>query len=465
MQITSGKDDAGTVSVAFEGLGGTPSAADLYLTVASGATVTNSVVDAPAIIRGMTIPLWNGFDSTWQWHWKYYSIYRTPDYGPDGFHLKTNGKQTVNSPDFIVWIKDVRVAGSFIARRINGIIEVREGAYGEFEKGDEGAVVEFEDSTRVEIIQGGFIDSKHVRYRGTEESSYYFDNSQWQWAEVGNGRGARVSKTGKIVTRWPGSLGTDFTDADVRKPIWWPNGNISYIKRVIDADSFEVWDDIEWEIDTGITLDPRYRNYTDEVNDDVLYGYSANWTAKNRLHTQMAISNLISRQPGFLLVAARGGKIINYCQTELSYRQFVGYHNQDHQKVILEDKIIALHDFPDRYSALCQGSIYTGVTNNAVELTVQSTLQKIFELNDPEKVADFGIASKGGIFRIGKGVIRIVTNLFEVLDFDGFNYGQDLTVDKDGLKMFQKAIKDAVQVFVSLYSRATGYLLWFRRDN
>ncbi len=459
IRITSGKIEGGTVSLCFEGQGGTPSAATMFLTQATGAVVTAPYLDAPNVVRGLTVPLWLGNSDTWQWHWSHFPVYRSPDYGPSGVHLKTDGKQTVNSPDFIVWVKDLRIAASFIARRYNGMVEVWPGEYGEFEEADGGAVIEFEDGSRVELIAGGFIDSKNWRYRGTDESDYYGDNTGWMAAMIGNGRVARVDKVGTLVTRYPGSTGTAFTSDDERKPVWWPNGSMSFIREVIDSDSFTVWDTVDWDM-TGVTLEPTYRNFTDLTNDDVLYGNSAYWTAKNRLFTPTPIANLISKQPGYLLTAPWGGKEISYMQLELSYRQFVGYHNYEFQRIILEDKIFALHDFPNRYSALCQSSIHTGTTRDGIELTIPGTLQLIFQLADPEKVADFGIANKGSIFKVSKGVIRMVTNLNEVMDFDGINYEPDLTTTPDGLKKFRDAVRDAVQSFSTIYSRLTGFLMW-----
>lgn len=461
LQLTSGKEQEGSVSICQEGVGGTPSGDDLGFTVAGGATTTSHRINKPKIVRGLTVPLYNGVSDTWQWHWNRYSVYRTADYGPDGLHLKTNGIQTVNSPDFIVWVKDLRVSASFIARRVNGIIEVRAGEYGQFEKADEGSVVEFEDGARFEIVENGYIDEKHVRY---SDGDYYRDVSPWQAACIGNGRVARVDKNGRIITRHPGSVGTAFTVDDVRKPIVFPNGAVSYIKRFVSANSVEVYDTVSWT-ETAITLDPTYRNFNDVVSDSVLYGYSTAWTSKNRLFVPLKISNIVSIQPGFLLTAASGDKEIRYCQLELSYRQFAGYHNYEYQKIVLEDVIIDIHDFPDRYSALCERTIYTGVTNNSFELTVESTLQKIFQLNDPEKVADFGMSNAGSKCKIGKGVIRFVTNLNEVIDFDGFNYGEDLTTDKEGLRKFRNAIRKSVKRYASVYSRETGYLLWWVKNN
>lgn len=464
LRITSGRVAGGDVAYCSEGQGGTPSVVTLALSQAAGATKTNPAIDTPFTVRGFNVP-YVGITTDRQWHWTHYVVYRTPDYGPDGTHLKPNGKATVNSPDDVIWSKDLRVAAAFIARRHNGVIQLQPGQEGgEFEKADEGSVVEFEDGGRYECVL--YIDNKNMSYRGLRE--YYLDNSPWMAAMIGNGRVKRINKNGTTITRYPGSQGTGFTQDDVRKPIWFPNGTYSYIRTVVDANTVEVWDDRNW-IDTpygtGITLDPTYRNYRDIVSDEKLFGYGRAWTCKNRFFTSTKVADMISRQPGFILTAPRHGKEINYVQLELSYRQFIGYHNADYQKTKLEDQILALEDFPNRYSAICEASIFTGVTNNAVELRVPRTLQLIFQLSDPEKVADFGIMDAGSIKRVGEGQIRFIDNLDEIRDFDGINYGPDLAVTKNGLKKIQRTIRSSYPQYCSIYSRVTGYIWWWKNGS
>jgi hypothetical protein len=461
IKITSGKLYPGSITYCLPGIGGnTTLAANLYLLSTSvGVELSTEIVDIGNTVRGLNVP-WVGSSGERQWHWTHYPVYRTADLGPEGKSIKASGKASVNSPEFISWIKDLRVCAAFIARRQNGYVELYPTeAGGEFEKADEGSVVEFEDGVRVTLLEEGYLNNKNCAYSTTP---YYDGSSQWQAAMIGDGRVARMVKTGTILTRYPGSVGTSFSDADIRKPVWFPNGTVSYIKRVISVDSFEVWDDRDWS-DTGITLDPTTRNFRDTIDDEKLFGYSAGWTCKSRFMRPTRIADMISKQPGFILNAPRYGKMVSYMQFELGYRQFVGYHNWEYQRVIVEDQIMALEDFPNRFSVICKGIIYTGVTNNAIELTLPGTLQKIFLLSDPEKVADFGISDAGAIQRIGDGLLRMITNQYEVRDFDGINYGEDLSVSVElNLKKFKKAVMEAYHQFCSIYSKITGYIWWWR---
>ena len=461
IKITSGKLYPGSIAYCLPGVGGNVNlAANLYLLQTSvGVELSDEIVDQGNTIRDLSIP-WVGSSGERQWHWTHYAVYRTADLGPEGKRVLATGKAAVNSPDFISWIKDLRVCAAFIARRQSGYIELYgDERGGEFEKADEGSVVEFEDGTRVMLAEEGYVNNKKCAYSTTP---YYDDSSNWQAAMIGDGRVARMVKNGTILTRYPGSLGTDFSDADIRKPVWFPNGTISYIKRIVDEDSFEVWDDVDWA-DVGITLDPTTRNFRDTVDDETLFGYSAGWTCKSRFMRPTRIADMISKQPGFVLTAPRYGKMVSYTQFELGYRQFVGYHNWDYQRIIVADQIMALEDFPNRFSVICKGSIYTGVTNNAIELTLPGTLQQIFLLSDPEKVADFGISDAGSIKRIGDGLIRMITNQYEVKDFDGINYSEDFSVSTQlNLKKFKNAIREAYHQFCSIYSKITGYIWWWK---
>jgi len=464
MQVTSGKIKGGVVEYWEDGIGGTNTmATDLGLirvrSTSAKSFKSRAPIDDNKIIRTLEIPDIKR-TNTPNWHWTHYSVYRTADIGPEGENRDVTGRAAVNSPDFIVWVKDLRVMGSFIARRRNGIIEVRTGEYGEFERADVGSVVEFEDGTRVEIT--GYVGPKRVRY---SVNPYYRDRSPWQAACIGNGRVARMVVNGTTVTRYPGSVGASFTSADVRKTIQFPNGTVSYIKSVTDANTFEINNTATWD-ETAITLDPTERNYNDIVNDEQLFGYAGGFVNKNRLFRPVEESSLILDQPGFVLFSAKTSKEIYYCQNELSYRQFMGYHNPDFQKLILEDQIQSLQDFPNRFSALCLGNIYTGVTNNSIEITVPETLQLIFQLRDMERVADFGLADTGTIARVGESQIRFMTNRDEIRDFDGIDYGPDLSVDTQSQhKKIKEALKKAYKQFVSIYSRDTGYILWWVRKD
>lgn len=460
IKITSGKLYPGSITYCLPGIGGNPNLAMfMYLLSTSGAEISNPIVDNPNTIRGLNIS-WVGSSGERQWHWTHYSVYRTADLGPEGKSIKSTGKASVNSPEFISWIKDLRVCASFIARRQNGYVELYYSeAGGEFEKADEGSVIEFEDGVRVTLLEDGFVNNKKCAYSTTP---YYDNSSPWQAAMIGDGRVARMLKTGTILSRYPGSVGTAFTDSDERKPVWFPNGTISYIKRVLSADTIEVWDDRGWT-DTAITLDPKTRNFRDTIDDEKLFGYSAGWTCKSRFMQPVRIADTISKQPGFVLTAPRYGKMVSYMQFELGYRQFVGYHNWEFQRIILEDQVMAMEDFPNRFSIICKGTIYTGVTNNAIEYTLPGTLQKIYILSDPEKVADFGISDAGAIQRIGDGLIRMITNTYEVRDFDGINYGDDLSVSKElNLKKFKKTVMESYHQFCSICSKITGYIWWWR---
>lgn len=482
-KITSGIVKGGSVSYAVEGISGTPSGANLVLTSGGGSAVTSPYVGQPNIVRGLYLPrVQNTLESEYQWHHTHYSIYRTYDIGPLGVsdasrkasvytsHLNERGKRVVNSPDEFVWDKDLRVAGSFIARRYDGYIELRsDDMGGEFELADEGSVIEFEDGSREELLSGGFVNSKKMQY---DDTPYYNDESIWMAAEIGNGRCLRITQAGAIVTIVAGSSATSYTAfvaSDVRKMVWFPNGTRDWIKRVISATSVEMYTSGN-KTETAMTFQPTHRNYSDAVYDDKLQERTSAWFCKNRFMREVKPSNLIISQPGFIVMAARGGKEIRYCPLEPSYKYFLGYHVREHQTIENEDVVERLVGFTNRYSALCKGAIYSGATNNSIEYTIPETFQKIWILSGIERISKIGLISYGGMDWIDDDWVRLITNTGELRDFNGVQFRSSATGEPvdyandtvNGLGRFSNAIKKAYKSFSTKYARGVGFVMWWK---
>ena len=482
--ITSGLVAGGSVAIA-EGITGTPSAANLGLTLASGAESTFPYLGVPKVLRYLYMPRqWNVAGVQYQRHWSHFVVYRSPDIGPGGVsdedrknsvyysHLNVKGKRIVNSPDELVWNKDLRVAGSFIARRYHGYIQIRDDAMGgELELADEGCVMEFEDGSRTQITT--YINPKLARYTAEAEGSYYGGVSEWMAAEIGNGRVVRVEQTGTTLTRFPGSATdsyTAFTGADIGKMVWFPNGVRDWIRSVNNADSVELYTSQDRD-ETAMTLDPVYRAYCDSVYDDDLFERSSNWLCKNRFMREILPCNMISSQPGFYIMAPRGGKEIRYCPTNPDYKYFVGYHNREYQKIELEDLVEKLVGFANRFSVLCGRSIYAGATNNSIEYTIPETFQKIFILPGMEKISEVGLINYGAAEFIDDDWLRMITNTQEIRDFNGLEFRRDSTgesvdysVDKRlNLGRMKFALKRASRVFNTISGRnGLGWIVWWR---
>jgi len=454
-KITSGKIKGGTVSFATAGTGGTDIATVMGCTAASGAAVTTPALGAQKKIYGLTIPT---VENTTEplWHMTHHVPYRTLDLGFDGRHLDENGVNIVNSPDQLIWNKDLRVAASFFARRINGQIEAR---FGEFEEADVGCVIEFDNGDRVEIT--GYVNDKLVNY---SVAYYYDDDTDWMAAWIGNGRGARVSQAGDILTR---THGEEFTETDIRRPVFWPDGSQGIMKCYIDKDHMRMWDSTDRNV-TGMTWRPTYRNYNDIIDDDRLFSRVSAWECKCRFMEPLARGNMVKFQPGFLLTGVRGGNDINYCQIGPGYKQFMGYHVEAYQKITIEDQVLDLVAFPLRYSALCLATIHTGVTNNAVQYIIPGSRQLISIISNVDKVANVGLSNYGSIQYIAgengeEDMIRFVTNTLQIRDFNGTALGPDLTTNpQTGDWKMVKAMAGSHPQFTSIFSRLNGYLLWWK---
>jgi hypothetical protein len=471
LKITSGRVEGGNVAFVLDGVGGTPIAALLFLTQATGAQRSRQRVGVPKIHQHLWLSTVPWVSETLYQRWPtHYVIYRTPDYGIDGYHLDTEGERVTNSPDQFIWNKDLRVCGTFIARRVNGVIYVRDGEAGEFEKADEGSVVEFEDGSRVEIVKYGFIDSKTVRYTELTPDAYYGDVTTWMAACIGNARVCRVSQTGTTVTVYPGSSQVSFgalSADDVGKAGWWPNGSRSYIKRRISDTQWEVYDNTT-RIESAFAVDPTHRAYCDTVSDDILFARASGWSCRNRFLREVKASNIVSMQSAFAMFMPRGGKEIRYCPTGPYYKQFLGYHNREYQTFETEDNIVAAHDFTGKMAVFCQSSIWSVPTDNSIEIEIPETLQILFQLPIITKRASFGISDYGSVHSIDDDVVRLVSNSHEVVDFDGWDIRQrDITVAETALGTlgrWKKALENSLPIFASISSRVTGSIIWWKKD-
>ncbi|GAG38193.1 unnamed protein product, partial [marine sediment metagenome] len=148
---------------------------------------------------------------------------------------------------------------------------------------------------------------------------------------------------------------------------------------------------------------------------------------------------------------------------ESSYKYFVGYFQREYQQIEVEDQVLEIVGFPLQFSALCQGTIWTGVTNNAQLVTIPETGQIIPVIQSLDKIASIGLANWGSITFIEDDWIKFVTNTGEVRNFNGRQFGPDETADQEtGEPKFKKAIENAHNQFTAIYLRLIGYLAWWR---
>ena len=454
LRLSCGRVSGGTVDYVLDGVGGTNVADLLELRAADGALIEEHSLDAPAVQRQLTIPPEQWVSGQLQ-HWPtHYVVYRTADLGPTGYNISVLGERIANSPDQYVWAKDLRVCGSFIARRYGGSILLRSG---EFEPADVGAVVEFEDGSRTEIL--GYVSSTEVTYA----AAYYDDSTEWMAANIGNARVARVTQTGTTVTVVAGSDTTSFgplAAGDVRLPGWWPDGRRSYIRRRISDTEWEVWDSSE-RSETAFAIAPTSRAWSDTISDDVLRSHASGWACRNRFMREVMPSNHVAAQAAFMVFAERGAKEFRYCPLNPNYKPYLGYHNREYQTMELQDRVMALWPFSGMFSVFCQGSIHTVPTGSSIEITIPETYQKIWQLPMMEKRANFGISDHGSLAAVGQDMVRFATSTGECLDFDGYEHGPDLCVSETGLKRWVRALAGAHPIFAAIHSKLTGYILWW----
>jgi hypothetical protein len=387
------------------------------------------------------------FPTEYEWHLTHLPIYRIMD-------RLARYRGVLNNEHRYIWAKDLRIAGAFFAHKINGVIEA---AQGRFEPADVGSTVEWENGDRDEII--GYINPTHVRYSADQ---YYREWNPWMACAIGNGRVMRASQTGDVVTR---THGDTFTVNDERKTIWHSDGTRSYIERFVDANTVIVHDSVARVIE-GITLDPRYRYYCDQVTDDTLRTRIKNLTLPNRGWEPIRNSNVGALAPGVLLCARRGEGELHYGQITDGIEYLAGFHNRGYQiSKKITDPIQAIVVTPDRFVALCNNRCWYGDSNRMDFITLPEIREAVAYLTGIDSLeADIGCFDWGSIQPIEKGLYMMVTaepGGVGLRRFDGYQFGpNELEVPRLGMDRYMREFRNLVKATSSIHDGFMGYILW-----
>lgn len=438
-------------------MGGTPVAALMMITVATGAMLDNANIYAQPYSFGVfTVPPALGTNR--EWHWTHYVKYRSTDIGPLGVTSRIGPNNEILPPLKFTYTVEVRVAGAFYAYRTceTGIVTAVRGT---FQIYDEGTALLWENGEIDTIIQ--WISDTQVRVSGPGDY-YYCEDIPLQACAIGGGSVTRASQTGTTVTREGGEV---FTAADERRTIWWSSDQTSIIRTFVDANTVIVWDSATRDTQ-GITFGPTSRYINDNVNDETLRNRQGELHVgllTNRFWEEMPNVNAGDIVPGFMITAVRDTSLIYYCQLGTSLKYLSGCHMPSRQVADkVEESIQSIRIMPNKVIVWCKGSTWGGPTN-------QPRIFKLPEFGESFAVlyfdvidANMGVTDTGSIQKIRSGLLEMVCSDNSLRQFDGFKYSEDFTMEPStGQDRIKRDLKLCWGIGVSTYDEERlGHVIW-----
>lgn len=450
--LSSGRIDGGTISYASATGTGTDISAPMSARVTNGATISTLYVYTPKVIGPLYVPVVpNTTPQEYQWHLTHFPIYRTLD--KQGLYKQGTSEQRLNDPETYIWVKDLRICAAFFARKFNKHALAR---IGTFEEADVGSIIEWEDGSRNTIIS--FVASHDVVI--SDSSQYYGIETGYMAAAIGNGRVIRASQTGTTVTR---TNGDTFTSADIGKTLNWATGYASIITSYVDSNTVTVNDDYDKD-SQGVTLDPISRYFNDTISDDTLRTRMTTYLCASRWLQAMENCNVGLVVPGFMITAKRGGSHIEYCQLPTGYEYLSGFCNKGYQfSDVIKDNIIALMLFPNKFVALCEGSVWHSPTNVSDMITITGAAVSVLTGID---ILDgsIGCFDWGSVQQIEYGIYRMLTSEpggIGMRDFNGSTFGDNQLVNpKTGQTNWFDSFEKLQKATASIFDGLAGYIIW-----
>lgn len=466
--FTSGREESSTIDFGLDGdaPGYTNISGDLEIREGDGATVDNlypfaqpkevGVFHTPRVPIEPTAP---------EQHWSHYTIYRTTDIGPEGVSprvLEATGEEL--QPLTFTWVKDIRVAGAFLASRdADGLVTA---SIGTFEEDDVGTPLAWEDGEVDTITE--YVSSSQVQTQTADDADYYYGGPKTdEAAAIGGGRVFRGSQTGNVVTRVGGDV---FTAADERKTIHWSTGYYSYITEFVNANTVLVHDAMNKEAQ-GFTMEPLNRVFNDTVPDKTLRNRQGELyigLLSHRFYVAMPNVNIIGIVPGFMITARSGESVLHYCQLPNAKKYLSGYYLENRQQNDRVDGgITEILKIPNKFIVFCSTSTWGGPTN-VPDIKKLPEFGEAYSILHVDVIDErLGVIDIGSIREVWYGVYEMRTSDNAWRQFTEYGYDKqlgDMSVDTNtGQDIVKIDLFAAWPIGASAYLDKVGHLWWGKR--
>ena len=412
----------------------------------------------------------------------HFGVYRTKNIGHNSTPPGIDPVRGIgNNAALFVWSNDVPVAKSFYMaisnRGANPTLTITV-TQGQFAFEDIGSVLTLEDGLYGlihKITDTTTMKSAEVYMGITHEGDALPTQPtiiDEQACAIGGGRVCRGYQDGVIVFSDNGL----FVSSDVGKPIFWPDGRVSWIEKFITTQKVQVAND-DTIVQSGFTIAPLSgnfsRGYGDASFDDgtqyqkiglqqrIESGQPIYWP--NRFFSPLPNANIGVIDLGFMITALRDDTTFYYSQVGVK-PYCAGYYRADIQREEVDSLIRDIWSLASTVMIIMKSqtrSINPGV---AVDLGNATVAESVFQIPPSFLVDDKrGVIAWQSIQSKGLGTIMAVTNepAMRYLTSSGWsaeNFAKD-QVQKDLSAM------DPYQKVVSVYlpTKKGGYKIWFTK--
>jgi hypothetical protein len=368
---------------------------------------------------------------------------------------------SLNDPNSFILTYKLRTCASFYGEfsTFGGAIYFTpDSGKGRVEAADIGSVLETEYGSRYEIIDWSELSDN---YTVTLLTSPGVPLSQKVAAAIGNGRVFRVSQSSYTVTR---THGDTFKSDDVGKCIridrYGPE--FYYIVSYVSPNQVTV-DRSDTHSNVGMTMDPTYRYYNDNVDDSVLSTRETRYKLKQRFWQPLPSGNVGKVVPGLIFVA--NNNELSYGQTPDTTEYLHGFHDQGYQITRqIKGNIQAMWLFQDVLTIWTNDKTWRWQTSGYQFIINPYTKDAILQINGVETADDDrGLYSIGSLESIGDGAVMLLT--FESGQigwraYNGYQYGPDVLIDPNTGKQKIPEIQDLSKETIALYDGQAGMVLY-----
>lgn len=360
----------------------------------------------------------------------HYPVYRSLDVGENGINPITGEG---NNEEQFVWVTDVPVAKSFVASSDGSIVTATEGS---FDPMDDGCVLRFQDGTEITLGNPAKILNPDTLLTGYISPTQFYTITAGAIASQACAIGGDNSLSKPIRVFTGSQLGTAISIAggttiapdDVGKVIFWANGKRSTIREYIGGNAATAIESQTITL-TGACMDPTTRAFCDTTSDEVLRARIVDFSLTNRFWQPLPDCELMAVVPGFIFVAASGGKIIYYGQIPNLKEYQIGYYNP-RQYLSLKDTIVKISEFPDVIAIYCAHSTTIIPTNTYTPFDVNGIVQIAMISGQYLIDSQIGLKEEGALVKLPTGEDWMATSEPAVRIFNGRQFTDNLAKDR-----------------------------------
>lgn len=414
---------------------------EVFFASAIGVDVTQDHV-----IGTLTLPIANQSIS-------HYPLYRTKNFGTN------TGGEGVNKAYF-VYADDVPVCKAFNITVVGNIATIVPGQ-NEFVQGDVGCTLRTDDAgTRTAVIDT-YTDPNNVILVGGHTLLAAEE------VAIGGGRVMTASQTGLLITR---TAHNTFVRADEGRTFYWGNGEVSVIRRWIDANNVEAAFPntiaaMAGTIQLNAGTRAFYRNWNDTIQDDGdavgEVGLQERILSQQDLYIPLfnyrpiPLSDIVITSDGFSIFAIRDG--VDYWYSNIGAKDYSeGQYRIEQQFGKLIDPVREIKVMPGMAIFITPTRTYNMnlnvPINNVGEESVGEFIQK---LTEPAEVdGDIGVIHWQTIRKVNASLFIAVTSEPAVRLFNGQSWGEvNLAIEQNG--------DEAVMVDLNKMDSFYNLIAWF----